>query len=138
MAQAAEAGAQVAAASAGLGPGASAGACAAMQQELPAVLAAAPKAVQADVQLALARALLASATEAQLREEPERCAPGRPPLGRLDEADKPRTSAVVSSHFFCRDTMANCAGICRESGAVHRNGGRCRAGAAVFALAVHG
>jgi len=75
VAQAAEAGAQVAAASAALGPGASAGACAALQQELPAVLGAAPKHVQADVQLALARAFLATATEAQLREEPERCAP---------------------------------------------------------------
>ena len=72
--QAAEASAQVAAASARLGPGASAEACAALLQSLPTVLGCAPRSVQADVQLALAHALLATATETQLREEPEKCA----------------------------------------------------------------
>lgn len=73
--QAAEASAQVATASAALGPGASEGACATLLQALPTVLGCAPRAVQADVQLALSRALLATAKEEQLREEPDKCAP---------------------------------------------------------------
>lgn len=94
----------MAAASARLGPGAFPEACAALMQSLPTVLGCAQKAVQADVQLALAHALLATATEAQLREEPEKCAllSFFPLLNAIVEEDH---EASVCSRRHCADCL---------------------------------
>lgn len=72
-AQAAEASAAVAAASACLGTNAAQEAAAALLHELPLVLGAAPKQVQGRCQLDLAKALLSCASEAELQEDPHRC-----------------------------------------------------------------